>query len=222
MIRRGVVLVDGAAAAKPGQLVAETVALSIADNSGAYVSRGALKLAAALDHFALDPTGRVALDLGASTGGFTQLLLERGARRCYAVDVGRGQLAAQLANDDRVVAFQETDARNVTAGLVPEPVGVIVADLSFIGVGKALGPSLCLAAPDAWLVVLVKPQFEVGPDAVGKGGIVRDPAERAAALDGVAAWLASQDGWDVMGSVPSPVLGAGGNEEFLLAGRRAG
>ncbi len=222
MIRRGVVAVDGAVAAKPGQVVAETASLAVTDGSDAYVSRGALKLAAALDHFALDPTGCIALDLGASTGGFTQLLIERGVRRCYAVDVGKNQLVSALANHDRVVVLEGVDARELTSDHVPEPVNAIVADLSFIGLAKAVGEPLSLAAPDAWLVALVKPQFEVGPGAVGKGGIVRDPAERAAALADVTAWLNGCNGWEVVGSLASPVKGAGGNEEFLLAGRRTG
>jgi len=180
------------------------------------VSRGGQKLAAALIAFEFDPVGRVCLDVGASTGGFTQVLLDRGATRVYAADVGHGQLHATLKSDPRVVSLEGLDARRLTRATVPEPVGAITADVSFISLVKALGPALELAAPGAFLVALVKPQFEVGPERIGKGGIVRDAQARDSALHSVTAWLASQPGWRVAGSIPSPVKGGSGNVEFLL------
>jgi 23S rRNA (cytidine1920-2'-O)/16S rRNA (cytidine1409-2'-O)-methyltransferase len=161
---------------KPGTPMAEDIALEVRGRLHPYVSRGGLKLAAALDHFALDPTGVVALDVGASTGGFTDVLLQRGAARVYAVDVGHGQLAWKLRSDPRVVTIERFNIRNVTAEQVPEPPAAIVCDVSFIGLESALPAALALAAPGAFLAALIKPQFEVGKGQVGKGGIVRDPA----------------------------------------------
>jgi 23S rRNA (cytidine1920-2'-O)/16S rRNA (cytidine1409-2'-O)-methyltransferase len=164
----------------------------------------------------------VALDVGASTGGFTQVLLERGARKVYAVDVGHGQLHASLAADPRVVALEGFDARKLTRTVVAEPVGIITADVSFISLAKALGTALELAARGCMLVALVKPQFEVGPDRVGKGGIVRDEAARADALQAVSAWIAEQRGWRIAGSIESPITGGSGNVEYLIGARRDG
>jgi 23S rRNA (cytidine1920-2'-O)/16S rRNA (cytidine1409-2'-O)-methyltransferase len=163
---------------------------------------------------------RSALDIGASTGGFTQVLLARGATRVYAVDVGHGQLAPRLASDPRVVSLERCDARRLDRALVPEPVGAIVADVSFISLAKALPVPLSLAGPGAWLVALIKPQFEVGPAAVGKGGVVRDPAARQQAVQTVRGWMAGQPGWRVCDVVPSPIAGGSGNEEFLLGAVR--
>jgi 23S rRNA (cytidine1920-2'-O)/16S rRNA (cytidine1409-2'-O)-methyltransferase len=180
------------------------------------VSRGAVKLSAALEAFGFDPEGCVALDLGASTGGFTEVLLMRGAKKVYAVDVGHGQLHASLKGDPRVVSLEGCDARALTAATIDEPVDAIVADVSFISLTKALGPALALAAPGAFLVALVKPQFEAGRENVGKGGIVRDEAARRRAVAEVTAWLAAQRGWRVKGVIASPIKGGSGNEEFLL------
>ncbi len=180
------------------------------------VSRGGQKLAAALAAFEFDPAGQIALDVGASTGGFTQVLLDRGAQKVYAADVGHGQLHPSLKADVRVVSLEGLDARRLTRETVPEAVGVITADVSFISLIKALGPALELAAPGAFLVALVKPQFEVGPERIGKGGIVRDATARDHALHAVTAWLAAQPGWRVAGSIPSPVKGGSGNVEFLI------
>jgi 23S rRNA (cytidine1920-2'-O)/16S rRNA (cytidine1409-2'-O)-methyltransferase len=184
-----------------------------------FVSRGGLKLAAALDAFHLDPKGLTALDIGASTGGFTDVLLERGAARVYAVDVGRDQLHAKLRGDPRVVALEGTDVRNLEAGMLEGRIGAIVADVSFISLTKALPAALKLAAPGAWLVALVKPQFEVGREWVGKGGIVRDAEARARAVARVRAFIDATPGWRVFAELPSPIPGGSGNEEVLIGGR---
>jgi 23S rRNA (cytidine1920-2'-O)/16S rRNA (cytidine1409-2'-O)-methyltransferase len=220
LIARGEVRVDGEVAQKPAMSVREEQTIAVDAQAAAQVSRGAVKLAAALDQFSLDPAGRVALDVGASTGGFTQVLLERGATRVYAVDVGKGQLHASLASDPRVVALEECDARTLDHTLVPEAISAIVVDVSFISLRKVLPSALALAAPGCWIVALVKPQFEVGREGVGKGGIVRDLVLREKALTDVRDWLAAQAGWSVIGDMPSPIEGGSGNVEFLLAGVR--
>lgn len=218
LIVRGAVEVGGAVQTKPGALVAEDAAITLHETSD-YVSRGALKLDAALDAFGLDPAGRVGLDVGASTGGFTEVLVKRGAAHVYAVDVGHGQLHGRLREDARVTALEGQDARTLSAREVPQPVGAIVADVSFISLEKALPAALALAAPGAWLVALVKPQFEAGRAAVGKGGLVRDKAVRQAQADRIAAWLGGLPGWRVVGVIASPIAGGSGNEEFLLGAR---
>ncbi|MCL4766045.1 MAG: TlyA family RNA methyltransferase [Hyphomicrobiaceae bacterium] len=220
LIARRCVMVDGATVTRPGVEVGPETEVSLAADARAYVSRGAVKLLAALAHFGFESSGVTALDVGASTGGFTQVLLEAGARRIYAVDVGRGQLDPALRQDARVVSLEGTDARSLTRAEVPEPVGAVVADVSFISLGKALPVPLSLAAPGAWLVALIKPQFEAGREAVGKGGIVRDPADRERAVNAVRDWLARQAGWTVAGVVESPLLGGSGNQEFLIGARR--
>jgi 23S rRNA (cytidine1920-2'-O)/16S rRNA (cytidine1409-2'-O)-methyltransferase len=220
LIARGEVRVDGEVVQKPAMSVRERQAIAVDAQAAAQVSRGAVKLAAALDRFRLDPAGRVALDVGASTGGFTQVLLERGATRVYAVDVGKGQPHASLTSDPRVVTLEECDARTLDRALVPEAIDAIVADVSFISLRKVLPAALALAAPACWLVALVKPQFEVGRDGVGKGGIVRDRVLREKALADVRDWLAAQAGWSVIGDMASPIEGGSGNVEFLLVGVR--
>jgi len=219
-ILRGHVSVNGALAAKPAMTVDAEAAIAIDDPAAGYVSRGALKLIAALDRFGYSPAGRAALDLGASTGGFTQVLLERGARTVFAVDVGHGQLDAKLAADPRVVSREGLNARDLTAADVGEQPQAIVADVSFISLKLVLPPALKLAAPDAWGVFLVKPQFEVGREAIGKGGIVRDPqaGERAAA--DIAHFLEQDMGWRVGGVILSPIEGGDGNREFLIGADR--
>ena len=219
-ILRGHVSVNGALAAKPAMTVDAEAAIAIEDPAAGYVSRGALKLIAALDRFGYSPAGRAALDLGASTGGFTQVLLERGARTVFAVDVGHGQLDAKLAADPRVVSREGLNARDLTAADVGEQPQAIVADVSFISLKLVLPPALKLAAPDAWGVFLVKPQFEVGREAIGKGGIVRDPqaGERAAA--DIAHFLEQDMGWRVGGVILSPIEGGDGNREFLIGADR--
>ncbi len=217
LIRSGKVRVGPDVCTKAAAEVGETIELTVEDAGAARaVSRGGQKLLAALVGFEFDPDGRVALDVGASTGGFTQVLLERGAKKVYAADVGHGQLHHSLKADPRVVSLEGLDARHLTRETIHEPVDVITADVSFISLIKALGPALELAAPRAFLVALVKPQFEVGPERVGKGGIVRDETAREDALGRVTAWLASRPGWRVVGAIPSPIKGGSGNVEYLI------
>jgi 23S rRNA (cytidine1920-2'-O)/16S rRNA (cytidine1409-2'-O)-methyltransferase len=198
---------------KAGDLVDGDVALSVVAPNR-FVSRGAHKLAAALDAFGIDPAALVCLDVGASTGGFTDVLLQRGAERVYAVDVGRGQLAERLRRDPRVVSMERTNARNLAPGSLPEPVALAVVDVSFISLGLVLGPIAMCLAPGGRIVPLVKPQFEAGRADV-KRGVVRDPAVHRAALERVVA-AAETAGLGARGVVPSPILGPEGNREFLL------
>jgi 23S rRNA (cytidine1920-2'-O)/16S rRNA (cytidine1409-2'-O)-methyltransferase len=207
--------VEGVKALKPGALVRRDVVLVVDRVASPYVSRGGLKLAAALDAFDLSPEGRVALDLGASTGGFTDVLLERGAAKVYAVDVGRDQLDKTLRANPRVVALEATDARKLDDSLILEPVQAIVADVSFISLTLVLPAAFRLAARGAWLISLVKPQFEAGREAVGKGGIVRDPAKRKEAVAKVREFI-EKSGWTIMGEIASHITGGSGNEEFLI------
>ena len=205
---------------KPGTPIAEDAPLALRGEDHPWVSRGGVKLAYALDHFGLSPAGRVGLDIGASTGGFTDVLLARGAARVHAVDVGHGQLAWKLRQDARVVVHERTNARHLDTALIPEAVGVVVADASFIGLEIVLPAGLALAAPGAFAVALVKPQFEAGRAGVGKGGIVRDQAVHDAVCARIAAWWAALPGWRVLGLTPSPITGAAGNREFLIAASR--
>lgn len=205
---------------KPGASVDPALALSVRGGPD-HVSRGAEKLIAGLDAFAIDPAGATALDIGASTGGFTDVLLRRGAAKVYAVDVGHGQLDWRIRQDPRVVALERTNARHLRRAEIPEPVDLLVCDASFIGLRTVLPAPLALCAPEAAAVVLIKPQFEAGPAEVGKGGVVRDPAVHARVCAEIAAWLAAQPGWRVLGIVPSPLLGPAGNREFLLGARRS-
>jgi 23S rRNA (cytidine1920-2'-O)/16S rRNA (cytidine1409-2'-O)-methyltransferase len=216
LIKRGAVLVGGKVETRAGLSLPSGAELSVTEDWSGYVSRGALKLAAALDAFGFDAQGRVAFDIGASTGGFTQMLLRRGARRVYAVDVGSGQLHPDLAGDPRVVNLENQDARRLDRVVIPEAPGAVTADVSFISLAKAMPAALALAAPGAWLVALVKPQFEVGREGVGKGGIVRSEALRRQALDDLAGFFAEQAGWRVEGTIPSPIEGRSGNLEYLL------
>jgi 23S rRNA (cytidine1920-2'-O)/16S rRNA (cytidine1409-2'-O)-methyltransferase len=216
LVRLGAVSVAGVAAEKAGMLLRPDVELAVCTDALPYVSRGGLKLAAALDAFGFDPAGRIALDVGASTGGFTEVLLARGAVKVFAVDVGRGQLHPKPRADPRVISLEATDARALDRSRVPEPVGAITADVSFISLTKVLPAALGLAAPGAWLVALVKPQFEAGPEAVGKGGIVRDPRQRTEAAEKIRNFIGANAGWRVAGEVPSPIAGADGNEETLV------
>jgi 23S rRNA (cytidine1920-2'-O)/16S rRNA (cytidine1409-2'-O)-methyltransferase len=219
LIRLGAVSVEGRPALKPGALIEPGARLMVEAQASPFVSRGGLKLASALDAFGLEPKGLVALDIGASTGGFTEVLLARGAKRVFAVDVGRDQLHDKLREDRRVVVLEGTDARALDAAVIDGPVGAIVADVSFISLTKALPAALRLAAPGAWLVALVKPQFEVGCDAVGKGGIVRDAQARARAVAEVRAFIDATPGWNVFAEMPSPIPGGSGNEEVLIGAR---
>lgn len=215
LIVRGVVSVGGAVELKPGAMVAEDVPIVLAESSD-YVSRGGLKLEAALDAFGFDAEGRVALDVGASTGGFTEVLLRRGATHVFAVDVGHGQLHPRLRDDARVTSLEGQDARRLTDREVPQRVTAIVADVSFISLEKALPEPLRFAGSGCWLVALVKPQFEAGRDAVGKGGIVREAPVREAQAEKIATWIGGLAGWRVAGVMSSPIEGGSGNQEFLL------
>jgi 23S rRNA (cytidine1920-2'-O)/16S rRNA (cytidine1409-2'-O)-methyltransferase len=217
LVEGGRVSIDGAPADKPARRVADDAALAVTDGPR-WVGRGALKLLHALDAFGLDPRGARALDLGASTGGFTEALLARGATHVDAVDVGRDQLAPSLRADLRVTPREGVDARALPEGLA-EQADWIVADLSFIALVKALPPALSVAQRGAILVALVKPQFEAGRAAVGRGGVVRDPAAQEAACAAVRAML-HELGWTALGQTESPITGGDGNREFLIAARR--
>lgn len=207
---------------KPGTLLHGETTLRLRSTGPAYVSRGAFKLLTGLDTFAIDPAGRECLDIGASTGGFTEVLLERGAARVSAVDVGHGQLDWRLRNDPRVVVLERTNARHLRLDVLPAAPSLVVCDASFIGLSTVLPAALGLAVPGAELVALIKPQFEAGPAAVGKGGVVRDPAVHEAVCASVRDWLAAVMGWTVVGIEPSPILGPKGNREFLIGARRPG
>jgi 23S rRNA (cytidine1920-2'-O)/16S rRNA (cytidine1409-2'-O)-methyltransferase len=215
-IRAGLVSVSGAAVRKASETI-DADAEIIAQAPHPYVSRGGVKLAAALDHFAIDPQGRTCLDLGASTGGFTDALLQRGAARVYAVDVGHGQLHPRIAGDKRVVALEGKDARALDRSQVPDAIDLLVADVSFISVRLVVPPVIPLLAPGARIVLLIKPQFEAGRAALGKGGIVKDESVFAGVCGDVEAMLREQN-VRIDGLIDSPILGGEGNREFLIAG----
>ena len=219
-IEAGGVTADGRLVVKPAELISDDAQL-LASPAHPWVGRGALKLEYALDRWPVRTQGRVVLDIGASTGGFTEVCLAAGARRVYALDVGRDQLHASLADDPRVVRLEGVDSRAVTLAQVPEPPGVIVCDVSFIGLAKALPAALDLAESGADLIALVKPQFEVGPENVGKGGLVRDPLARAAALEAVKTFVA-EAGWRLQATADSPIEGGDGNLEYLLWATKRG
>jgi 23S rRNA (cytidine1920-2'-O)/16S rRNA (cytidine1409-2'-O)-methyltransferase len=185
-----------------------------------WVSRGGLKLAKGLESFGIDPAGMVAIDVGASTGGFTDVLLQKGAARVYAVDVGYGQFADRLRRDPRVVVRERVNARHLGPAEVPEPVDLVVCDASFISLRLVLPAALALTRPQARLVALIKPQFEVGKGEVGKGGVVRDPAAHERVCREIERWLGGLPGWSVDGIVESPVTGPAGNREFLIGATR--
>jgi 23S rRNA (cytidine1920-2'-O)/16S rRNA (cytidine1409-2'-O)-methyltransferase len=217
-ILRGTVTVDGVPAVKPGHAASDAAEIVVADPARDYVSRAALKLVHGLDSFGFDPKGRIALDLGASTGGFTQVLLERGAAHVIAIDVGHGQMRPELTADPRVSNLEGVNARDLEAaklgGRVPD---MVVSDVSFISIRLALPPALALAASGALAVLLLKPQFEVGRQAIGKGGLAERGAAEAVAEE-LRNWFDSQPGWRAVGLVPSPIEGGEGNREFLLGG----
>ena len=204
---------------KAGTQVDRDLPLTVRGAEHPWVSRGGQKLDHAFAHFGIDPQGLIALDVGASTGGFTHVLCERGARRVYAVDVGYGQLDDRLRGDARVTVLERTNARYLSREQVPEPVDLIVCDASFIGLRTILPAPLALAAPVARLIALIKPQFEAGRGRVGKGGIVRDPAVHDEVCETIREWLTAE-GWAVTGLVESPITGRDGNTEFLIAARR--
>jgi len=219
-IEAGRVRADGRVVAKPSEKVAEDAEIE-AEAAHPWVGRGALKLAHALDLWPVAIEGRVVLDVGASTGGFTEVCLDRGAAQVFAVDVGTGQLHPSVAADPRVVNLEKTDARHLTTALITDTPSLIVCDASFISLSKVLPAALALAEPEADLITLVKPQFEAdGPKAVGKKGVVKDPVAHAAAVAGVCDWL-EESGWTVREVADSPITGGDGNVEFLLWARKA-
>jgi len=204
---------------KAGDMLAEDAPLEVRGKDHPWVSRGGIKLDHALTHFGFDVTGAVALDVGSSTGGFTDVLLTRGAAKVYAVDVGTNQLAWKLRQDPRVVVLEQVNARYLTVEQVPESVDVVVCDASFIGLAKVLEAPLTLAKTGAKLIALVKPQFEAGRDEVGKGGVIRDPAVHQRVCAEAAEWVAAR-GWRVRGLIESPITGPEGNVEFLLGAEK--
>ena len=222
MIMSGAVLVGGHPETKPGTLIDAAAAIALREADHPYVSRGALKLVKGLDTVAIDPTGKVALDIGASTGGFTDVLLRRGATRVYAIDVGYGQLAWSLRQDPRVVVLERQNARSMDLSLVPEPCDLAVIDVSFISLTLVLPrvAELLQPAPGKPIIALVKPQFEVGREQVGKGGVVRDEATRLGAVTKVRDW-ANAHGFVAGDHVESPITGPAGNVEYLLLLRTA-
>ncbi|KQU61933.1 hemolysin [Sphingomonas sp. Leaf339] len=219
LIMAGLVFAGDRKIDKPGQQLADDILLDVRGRDHPWVSRGGIKLAHGLDHFGWDVTDAVAIDVGSSTGGFTDVMLQRGAARVYAIDSGTNQLAWKLRQDDRVVVHEQTSARIVTAAHIPEPIDLIVCDASFIGLTKVLERPLSFAGPKARLCALIKPQFEAGREEVGKGGVVRDPAVHTRVCEAVTDWLTEQ-GWHVIGVVPSPITGPEGNIEFLIGAIR--
>jgi 23S rRNA (cytidine1920-2'-O)/16S rRNA (cytidine1409-2'-O)-methyltransferase len=222
LILAGLVSTAGRRVDKPGEQLVADSALVLKGRDHPWVSRGGVKLAHALDHFQIDVEGLIALDIGASTGGFTDVLLSLGAKRIHAVDVGHGQLAWKLRQDARVIVHERLNARHLTRAHIPEPVDIITCDASFIGLATVLPAPLGLAAERAELVALVKPQFEAGREHVGKGGVVHDPTVQREVCERAAAWVAAQPGWTAVGIVESSILGPEGNREFLLYARRGG
>ena len=205
---------------KPGTAMADDVPLTVKGQDHPWVSRGGLKLDHGLKHFGFSAEGRICLDVGASTGGFTDVLLHAGAAKVHAVDVGHGQLAWKLRTDPRVVVYEKTNARHLNAEAIPDPIGALVCDASFIGLSVVLPAGLALCAPGAWAIALIKPQFEAGPGQVGNKGVVRDPAVHTQVCEGVRAWWAALPGWRVVGIVESPITGPEGNKEFLIGAER--
>jgi 23S rRNA (cytidine1920-2'-O)/16S rRNA (cytidine1409-2'-O)-methyltransferase len=218
LIMSGNVFVGDKRVAKAGDQFPEDAELTVKGRDHPWVSRGGIKLDHGLTHFGIDVTGMTGLDVGSSTGGFTDVLLTRGATKVYAVDVGTNQLAWKLRQDDRVVVHEQTNARDLTSDIVPEPIDIIVCDASFIALSKVLDAALDFARLGASLVALVKPQFEAGREEVGKGGVVRDASVHQRVCDNAAAWVESK-GWRVLGVEPSPITGPEGNVEFLLSSR---
>ncbi|MGI9493430.1 MAG: TlyA family RNA methyltransferase [Geminicoccaceae bacterium] len=206
---------------KAGQMVSENIEVEVRSAALPYVSRGGLKLAHGLDHFNIDPSGLVAIDIGASTGGFTDVLLQRGVSLVYAVDVGHGQLDWSLRSHPDVVVLEKTNARYLTSDQIEKPIDLVVCDASFISLRLVLPAALELVKPSGFLIALIKPQFEVGKNEVGKGGVVRDPDLHDRVCADVSHWLREDRGWCVLGVEPSPITGPKGNREFLIAAKRS-
>jgi 23S rRNA (cytidine1920-2'-O)/16S rRNA (cytidine1409-2'-O)-methyltransferase len=220
LILAGLVYSDTRRIAKAGDQIQVDAPLSVKGQEHPWASRGGLKLAHGIAVFDLPVVDRVAADIGASTGGFTDVLLAGGAAKVYAVDVGHGQLAWKLRQDPRVIVLEKTNARHLTAQQITDPLDIVVCDASFIGLQTVLPAALALTKPTAWAVALIKPQFEVGPALVGKGGVVRDPALHGQVCARINDWFAGLPGWNVLGISESPVLGPEGNKEFLIAARK--
>ena len=220
LVMAGKVFSGEARCDKPGAQIAEDRPLEVRGQDHPWVSRGGLKLEKGLDGFGVEPKGWIGLDIGASTGGFTDVLLTKGAVKVYSVDVGRGQLHWKLRQDDRVVVMESTNARTVSVDLIPDPVDIVVCDASFIGLEKVLAAPLTLAKPGAWAVALIKPQFQVGKGEVGRGGVVRDPELHLRVCREVENWFGNDLGWRVHGIVESPITGPSGNVEFLIAAQK--
>ncbi|HTI01374.1 MAG TPA: TlyA family RNA methyltransferase [Acidisoma sp.] len=221
LIMAGQAFHDTRRIAKAGDLLPEDASLSLKGQDHPWVSRGGLKLSHGLAHFGYPVAGRTCIDVGASTGGFTDVLLSQGAARVYAVDVGHGQLAWKLRSDDRVVVLEKTNARLITTAQIPEPLGALVCDASFIGLRAVLPAALALLAPGAWAIALIKPQFEAAHAEIGPRGVVTDPAVRAHYCGEIEAWWKTLAGWTVDGIVESPITGPEGNHEFLIGARYA-
>jgi len=221
LIMAGLVFTGEKRLDKPGLSVADDLQIDLRGQDHPWVSRGGLKLAKAIGTFPIDPAGKTAIDVGASTGGFTDVLLQNGAAKVYSVDVGQGQLAWKLRQDPRVVVLEKTNARHLTTEQIPEPVDLVVCDASFIGLEIVLPAALALTKPHAWLAALIKPQFEVGKGRVGKGGVVREPELHKEVCDRIEAWVNALPGWTVRGIVESPIKGPEGNIEFLIAAEKS-
>ena len=213
----GLVFSGTARIAKAGDMLSEDRELSVKGQEHPWVSRGGVKLAHALEYFKLSPAGRICLDVGASTGGFTDVLLHNGAAHVHAVDVGHGQLAWKLRTDARVTVYEKTNARHLKREIIADPIEAVVCDASFIGLQIVLPAALALCVPGAFAIALIKPQFEAGPEHVGKGGVVRDAAVHEAVCERIETWWAALEGWKVLGITPSPITGPEGNREFLIA-----
>jgi 23S rRNA (cytidine1920-2'-O)/16S rRNA (cytidine1409-2'-O)-methyltransferase len=220
LIMAGLVYAGTARVQKPGDTLPEGVPLSVKGQDHPWVSRGGVKLAHALAHFGLSPAQKTCLDVGASTGGFTDVLLTHGAEKVFAVDVGHGQLAWKLRADERVIVLEKTNARHLNEKLISDPINVLVCDASFIGLQTVLPAGLALCAENAFAVALIKPQFEAGPAQVGKGGVVRDPAVHQDVCARIEAWWQGLPGWRVLGITKSPITGPEGNVEFLIAAQK--
>jgi 23S rRNA (cytidine1920-2'-O)/16S rRNA (cytidine1409-2'-O)-methyltransferase len=221
LILAGVVFAGEQRVDKAGSNLDDAIELRLAGRDHPWVSRGGLKLAHAIEHFGIDPGGLTVLDIGASTGGFTDVLLAHGAAKVFAVDVGRGQLAWKLRQDPRVVVHDATNARYLTRAAIPDPIDLVTCDASFIGLETILPAPLALTAETAALVALIKPQFEAGAGRVGKGGVVRDPEIHREVCDRIAEWTAAQRDWHVVGITESPITGPAGNKEFLVYALKA-
>ncbi|AOX16522.1 TlyA family RNA methyltransferase [Kozakia baliensis] len=220
LIMAGLVFNGEKRVAKAGDNLAEDAPLAVRGQDHPWVSRGGLKLAHALEHFDLDPTGCTCVDVGASTGGFTDVLLTHGAEKVYAVDVGHGQLAWKIRSDPRVVVLEKTNARALTHEQIPDPIDVVVCDASFIGLRTVLPAALSLCRPQAWAVALIKPQFEAGRAEIGAKGVVRDPEVHDRVCREIEEWWKELPDWEVLGIEASPITGPEGNREFLIAARK--